>query len=148
MEYFVENGILHIVYQKNCKNTEKFLNIENISNNYEGVIKSRIGFNFPIEFVKKFDKHNELLKYSAKYVIVYKKGDISTKKHELQHAKFYIDNDYRKNIENLWNSFNIKTKNHIEKMLEKMGYDRKVFLDEFQAYYFTEKSNFFGIKLI
>jgi hypothetical protein len=90
-----------------------------------------------------YPKHS-LVKYNAKYIIIYKKGDVKTKKHELQHAKYYIDDEYKKYVEKLFHNFSEKYKNNALKMLKKMNYPDHVLLDEFQAYYFTEKENFFG----
>jgi hypothetical protein len=67
-----------------------------------------------------------------------------TKKHELQHAKYYIDNEFRESVKKLWDSFDSKYKTKVISMLQKMGYPEHVMLDEFQAYYFTEKPNFFN----
>lgn len=88
---------------------------------------------------------NKILSYKdIKYIVVYKKGDIITKKHELQHAKYYLDENFRKEVANLWDSFNNKFKKRALEMLKKMNYPDHVIMDEFQAYYFTEKPNFFA----
>lgn len=101
---------------------------------YEGFVPGRNGYNFP----------------SAKnsYTIAYVKGDVLTKTHEKRHAIFFFDKEYREEVQKLWDSLGAKNQSIIEKFLEKCGYDRKVFLDEFQAYATTEKNpdNFFGIK--
>ena len=55
----------------------------------------RIGFNFPMVFYKKFYK-NKISNYDADYIIVYKKFDILTRRHELLHAKYFMDVNYRK----------------------------------------------------
>lgn len=145
MKIVQEHQILHIIY-KDIHEIPKY--IIDICNAYEGEMKQRVGFNFPMSFVKKTQPKSELLKYNTEYVIVYKKGDISTKKHELQHAKFYMDTDYKKQVHDLWNSFTDSYQKQIILQLKKMHYpdNMDILMDEFQAYYFTEKSNFFGVR--
>lgn len=145
MKVIVEHQILHIIY-KDINEIPK--NIIDICNAYEGEIKQRIGFNFPMTFVKKTDPKSDLLKYNTDYVIAYKKGDIPTKKHELQHARYYMDTEYKKQVHKLWESFSDSYKTQILLQLKKMKYpdNMDILIDEFQAYYFTEKSNFFGVR--
>ena len=118
--------------------------LDPISNIYEGIIINREGHNFPSSFIPK--KHN-LFQYKdkCKYVIgVYHHNSIQ---HELLHAKFYTDETYKTRIINEWNSLEPKVQSHIHKFLRSMGYDDTVIIDEYQAYRYTEKPNFFGIKL-
>lgn len=143
----VVDRILHVIYNKGCVPSE----IEDIATFYEGKINNRFGFNFPMKIVLDFYKDTKLKKsiilpYSncAEYVIVYKKGDISTKKHEIQHAKFFMDQTFRQSVDALWNSLSVKYRDRVTNMLKKMNYPDSVLLDEFQAYYFTELPNFFG----
>ena len=142
-QYIEKDNILHIIYTK-IEHISKC--IIDIANAYEGNMKQRIGFNFPISFVKKINPKSKLLSYGVEYIIVYKKGDIQTKKHELQHAKYYMDELYRKEVKELWESFSEKYRDRILDLLKKMKYpdQTEILLDEFQAYYFTEKPNFFG----
>lgn len=143
MKYVEENHILHIIYDRKEQLPASILEI---CDQYEGKIPERIGTNFPMEFVKKMFPSHPLLKYKAKYVIAYQKGDIITKKHEMCHATFYLDPAYRQKIENMWTSFSETYQKKVHHMLQKMKYpnDPQLLLDEFQAYYFTEKPNFFG----
>ncbi len=138
-----KDRILHIIY-KNITNIPN--DIISISNKYEGNIKTRIGFNIPMSFIKKIDPKHIYTHYNVDYIIVYKKGDILTKNHELQHAKFHMDKQYREQVYSLWNSLTITYKNNVIKLLKKMNYpnNEDILIDEFQAYYFTEKKNFFG----
>ena len=138
----IHHRILHIIYQTlhDITNT-----IHTIANAYEGHIPGRIGFNFPMRFVKKNHPTSDMAKYDADYVIVYKKGDIATKRHELQHAKYDMDPDYKKEVQTLWDSLSTLNQEKVRSRLRRMNYpDREtLLLDEFQAYYFTEKKNFF-----
>ena len=142
----VEDRIIHCIY----KSVDQIEDLVKIADEYEGKISGRYGMNFPISIIKKTKSNiiKEILKYtkSAEYVIVYKKGDYKTKMHELQHAKYYIDAKFREDVKQLWDSLQSKYKSNIIYMLKKMGYPDHVLLDEFQAYYYTEKDNFFGKK--
>lgn len=122
----------------------------------------RIGHNFPmsklIEYVRwkgkrntdlisiVFEKNKTIL-LNSQYIIAYLDGDVLTKRHELQHARFYIDRCFRERVENVWRMMDGCKRQHIEYFLKKLGYPEHVWVDEFQAYYLTEKSNFFGITL-
>ena len=146
MKYHIDNRILHIIYEQKERDSKDFKNICEISKIYEGTdTNSFIGFNFPMKIVP---INNSLYKYInlVDYIIVYKKGDKQTKMHELCHAKFYIDDNYKKSVYNLWNSIEKSSKKNIIDMLLRMKYknDKNILIDEFQAYYHTEKSNFFG----
>ena len=146
MKYKIDNKILHIIYNKKEKNDVILKEIFEISKRYEETDNSNfIGFNFPM---KNVNKNDYLYKYSkiATYVIVYKNGDKQTKQHELLHAKFYTNNEYKELVYSLWNSIENISKKNIIDMLLRMKYknDEKILIDEFQAYYYSEKSNFFG----
>lgn len=150
-EYKCIDKVLHIIYKSNIPSY-----VNNIADKYEGNIPDRIGINFPMNFVKKsFDISliYDIKKYidEAKYVVVYKKGDKITKEHELLHAKYYMDEKYKKSIQLIWDDMKKESKKKVISMLKKMGYDEDredIMIDEFQAYYYTEKSNFFGKNLI
>ena len=143
--FCVKDRILHIVYDdKHALPSD----IEKIASFYEGHVTGRIGFNFPMKAVveckTRVSTCVSTYKDKADYVIVYKKGDIVTKLHELQHAKFFMDLSFREEVALLWNNFSTRFQERATAMLKKMNYPDHVLLDEFQAYYFTESSNFFG----
>jgi hypothetical protein len=149
MQTAFEDGVLQIIYKEISDIPSYIISIADV---YEGVIKNRIGFNFPFEFVKKYNKSfvskiSDLSnKKDIKYIIVYKKGDILTKKHEMCHARYSMDIEYKKNVMKLWTSFTEKYRRGVIDLLKKMNYpdNTDILLDEFQAYYFTEKKGFFG----
>jgi hypothetical protein len=143
MLYQTIQKVLHIVYTDKDKTSSDFQNLTHIANRYEGNISSRIGFNFPMNIV---EKSNSLRKHEADYIIVYKKGDVLTKKHELRHAMYFLDKEYRLSIQTLWDSLSSSSQSSILSMLLKMKYPNNmtILLDEFQAYYYTEKKGFFG----
>lgn len=143
MDYLIKDKILHITYNKKEDILKEIIEIANV---YEGEIRDRIGFNFPISFIKKHYPKSKLLSYNAEYIIVYQKKDIQTKKHELQHALYALNESFRSEVLSLWNSFPLSYQQKINSLLLKMNYpnNSEILLDEFQAYYFTEKPNFFG----
>ena len=57
------------------------------------------------------------------------KGEIFN--HELAHALYYIDNDYKKEVDKL--TYKLENYNGYKRMLIKMGYDSKFVDDEIQA---------------
>ena len=142
---YVKDGVLHIVYQEKKDIDDEIIFFANA---YEGYIPERIGFNFPVEEMIKHDARHpfvkQCLKDQVKYVIVYKKGDVLTMNHELCHAKYGMDEKYRKDVSTLWESLSDKYKKNVKYMLKRMKYPEKdtIILDEFQAYYFTEKGLF------
>lgn len=141
---FVKQGfILHLIYDDHRDLPAEFLNA---CNAYEGYIKGRVGWNVPATMIQTHSPKSPLLKYNAQYVIAYKKGDIQTKRHEMQHARFYLDKDYQQEVHQLWNSFSTAFQQSVTTHLQQMKYpnDPHILLDEFQAYYFTEKPHFFG----
>lgn len=139
----IKNDIL-IIHFKGNKN---FMNqlLDPISNKYEGSIINREGHNFPSNSIP---KEHLLHKYQnqCKYVIgIYHHNSLN---HELLHAKFYIDNNYKQYIINEWNNLKPFVRTHIYNFLKTMGYSDNVIIDEYQAYRYSEKDNFFGIKII
>lgn len=150
MKIYEKDRILHIIFKEKDNDTPPMKEIIQISNVYEGRIISRYGFNFPMDTVRSFikEKKSFLSPYinTSDYVISYKEGDIVTKKHELQHAKYFTDKTFSQRVSLLWESFPLSYQKKVIDMLIKMGYpnDKNILLDEFQAYYFTEKPFFFG----
>lgn len=132
--------IIHFLGDRELMNNT----LDSISNLYEGTIVRREGHNFPSKFIP--DKH-DLGKYKNKcqYVVgVYKTSDL---KHELLHAKFYIDKSYRKSIEDEWQDIPEKKRKYLVDFLKRLGYSDDVLIDEYQAYRYSEQPNFFGIRL-
>ena len=123
--------IKELVFKSKAEMSKK---MESSACDYEGYVPGRNGYNFPNK--------------DGTYTISYVKGDILTKMHELRHAMYFFDPEYRKEVNKLWLSLSCEDRNIIEKFLGKCGYNKKVFLDEFQAYWFTEQEprKFFGLK--
>jgi hypothetical protein len=139
MNIKIQDDIL-ILRFKNNHNMNKIL--DPISNVYEGVIINRIGHNFPIEFVPE----NHILstyKKSVKYVIAI--SNFKNLKHEMLHAKYYLDKTYRDKIIDEFNSLDQDKRSHIQNVLTKMSYPEDKWIDEYQAYTYSEKDNFWGL---
>lgn len=119
-----------------------------ISNIYEGgeLSQAREGHNFPSTFIPMdhpLYKHVESNPACVYVIGVYNPKSIP---HELRHAMFYADTAYRIRIIEEWNAFPEKTRQHITQFLTRLGYKESVLIDEYQAYRYTEKLNFFGIR--
>lgn len=137
----IKNNILTLNFDGNISLMNNLL--DPISNIYEGKLDRRIGHNFPSEFIP--EKHIlSKFKFKCKYVIgiAYLK-DLA---HELAHAKFYLDINYKNNIIKEWYDLDSNIRDHIYNFLKKLGYSDQVIIDEYQAYRYTESKNFFGIK--
>lgn len=117
-----------------------------ISNRYEGPLtQEREGHNFPSSYVPNNHPINKLIKPDCVYVIgCY---NLSSLRHELLHARYFADSDYKKQINTEWDALDTKIKMHITQFLKRLGYPDSVLLDEYQAYRYSEKPNFFGIRL-
>ena len=139
----MKNEILIVNFKGNKAKMNSFL--DPISNAYEGPLNSaREGHNFPASCIPPTHPL-ALYKAHCRYVIgVYNTRSLA---HELQHAKFYLEPDYREKVRREWCSFSLKTQRVITEFLNRLGYPETVHLDEFQAYRETEPENFFGVRL-
>lgn len=146
----VEGEILHVRYNdREGKSSKEIKDLECLASEYEGNMKGRVGFNFPIAPKMKLPQWLQPhINKEIKYLIAYKDGDVATKQHELQHAKYYLDTAFRAKVKEIWDSLSESVQSTISGMLIKMGYPEHVMMDEFQAYLFTEKPNFFGKRII
>ena len=144
----VEGAILHVRYNDRDRSSDKMRDLECLASEYEGNMKGRVGFNFPLTPDMKLPKWlKPHINKEIKYLIAYKKGDVATLKHELQHAKYYLDIEFRSKVDEIWESLSESVQFTVKAMLTKMGYPEHVMMDEFQAYLFTEKPNFFGKRI-
>ncbi len=143
MDVGFRGPVLIVNFKGDRNEMNKILNP--ISDRYEGKIINREGHNFTSDLIP--DQGHKLSKYKSqcKYVIgIY---NLNSLRHELLHAKFALDEEYKRNIKREWYKLPKETRTHITKFLKKIGYQDKVIIDEYQAYRYTEPKNFFGIKL-
>ena len=152
MEWTVKEYVLHGIYDTKEDLSKEILDL---ATRYEGAIPGRIGWNIPFSFLRcQQDVYSKSLIKTygkkAEYLVVYPKKDIQTKRHELLHAKYAMDQTYRKKIHTLWESLLPDDKDRIQTVLCKLHYpdDPEIQLDEFQAYYYTERPSFFGLRSI
>ncbi len=129
-DIFVRDRVLHVKYYTRDMPIE----YDDLGTLYEGYISHRVGANLPMSVLRAKFRTHRFCKYDADYIIVYK--DIQTLFHELLHAKFYLDSDYRKKIQKRWESLSEKEKARIQKKLFQYGYPESVHIDEWQAYGF------------
>jgi hypothetical protein len=142
MKLTLKNEILILHFEGKKDKMNELL--DPISNRYEGPLVNREGHNFPADSIP-VSHYLTPYKNKCKYVI----GLYNTKSlnHELQHAKYYLDTNYRMQVQTEWNELSPEKQNHITMFLTKLGYRKDVHLDEYQAYRATEPRNFFGVYL-
>lgn len=120
--------------------------LDRISNRYEGEMKNREGHNFPVEYIEESDDlYGYVRKNGIRYVIGVYNG--LSVRHEELHARYYLDEDYRRKIEREWEEMEEGKREYIMKFLGRLGYSERMMIDEYQAYRYSEKDNFFGIKI-
>lgn len=149
MKWFVQYRVLHGVYSMTKDIPD---DLHRMADAYEGYIPSRKGWNMPLPIVSTtptFTIPSFLRPFyqQADYLVVYPNNDPQTKKHELLHAKYAMDPIYRADIHKLWNNLTAKQQTRVRTTLLSLHYpdNPEILLDEFQAYYYTEKPRFFGI---
>lgn len=117
------------------------------------------GFNIPGHIVRKFfQKFNDLskkeetlkqilddaLNSTEKFYVIGILKDNNTKrvlKHELTHAMYYLDDEFRKEMNDATNNMDIPTRKFMMRKLKEMGYSKHVIKDEIQAYLSTSPSS-------
>lgn len=68
------------------------------------------------------------------YLVAYIDGDPSTLRHELAHALYYLEPDYRTLARSIWDRLPTDNRNGVANALSSLGYDQANHADEFQAY--------------
>ncbi|KAG2485722.1 hypothetical protein HYH03_015606 [Edaphochlamys debaryana] len=125
--------------------------LDPLSNAIEGVIANRLGHNFALSESSRehaaFKKACGLPK-QVKYVIATLEGDAHSIRHEMCHARFYLESGYRDTVQEVWEQgLSAQQRDSITAFLNRLKYDPVAHVDEFQAYLSTEKANFFGMDL-
>jgi hypothetical protein len=139
--------------------------VRNASARYEGP-NQFVGFNLPTRFVhrsepilwskihrksilkekrksnkkekRKSNKKDNRKSHAIKYLIAYMEGDTESKEHELRHARYFLDKDYKARVHASWTHVKVNNPSLYKKITEKLkdqGYKQDVFEDEFGAYY-------------
>lgn len=80
---------------------------------------------------------------NSKYYLIGSNTDKSTIAHEVAHALFFLDKDYRKKTKEILKKLHKSVYKKAEKVLFELGYDKSVTEDELQAYFSTE---FYSLK--
>ena len=142
MNYQIDKQLLIIRYKNKAVMNQA---LSAISERYEGLSGALEGHNFPASYVQPSDSIYEVVhKHNIQYVIgIY---HVNSLPHEKLHAKYYLDATYKKKIDEEWTQLDDVKRNKIIQFLTKLGYTEKVFVDEYQAYRYSEKANFFGFK--
>jgi hypothetical protein len=116
------------------------------------------GFNIPgyivIDFYRKFYPHyykrelkiyaaiqNFIENYSDNFYIIATFGgadDTSTRDHELAHAMYYLESEYRDNCNDILKQMSLDDLVHVSEKILSMGYNESVLFDEIQAYLSTD----------
>ena len=112
--------------------------LDPISDPVDGTIVGRTGHNFPIECIPSGHWLKSRVKDDVLYVIAYCGSDTLTLNHELLHARYHLDLEYRRQIQRQWEELSDKRKSYICRLLGQMGYKPSVWIDEWQAYHFSE----------
>lgn len=73
------------------------------------------------------------------YVIGTEENNINAIKHEIAHAMFYLNDDYRTQATKIIDNLPELAKHKLEHFLSNVGYHKKHFLDEMQAYVLCDK---------
>ncbi len=86
----------------------------------------------------KSNKKDNRKSHAIKYLIAYMEGDTESKEHELRHARYFLDKDYKTRVHASWTHVKVNNPSLYKKITEKLkdqGYKSDVFEDEFGAYY-------------
>lgn len=142
MRVKLENQVLILHFEGNRDKMNEIL--DPISNIYEGVLVNREGHNFPSSYIP---KSHILYKYKNDSVYVIGVYNGKSVNHELLHARFYMDISYKNRIIQEWNELPATKRDYLVSFLKRLGYSDAVLIDEYQAYRYSESSNFFGLKL-
>lgn len=147
MNYEIDKDDKRLLIIRFNKKSLMINSLSKISKRYEELPENVEGYNFPAKYVIKSDQiYNVITKNKIEYVIgIY---NVNSIKHEKLHAKYYLDQEYKNKINKEWDDLDETIKNKITVFLKKLGYCDKVIIDEYQAYKYSEKKNFFGLKTL
>ena len=85
---------------------------------------------------------DELDERDPKYYLIGSEGNNKiTKRHEIAHALYHLNKDYKNKVNKIIKRITPKLYKHIEEYLLEIGYTKKVIVDEINAYFSTEDSS-------
>jgi hypothetical protein len=97
-------------------------------NVYDGIIES-------------IHKHaNKHIEQKNHYYLIGANNDRKTIEHELCHAFYYLDKDYKKEVDKILKKLHVSLYRKMERVLFEIGYCKEVIPDEFQAYLITDSN--------
>lgn len=102
---------------------------------------SKVETPYDIEMNKALDKICKKTNSKGSYLIGVKSIRSNTFKHELAHAFYYTNENYKKNMDEITKSIKYEKFKVLESKLKEIGYCKKVIMDEIQAYLSTERVN-------
>jgi len=162
MKIYEREHSLQVVFDEDDRSSDVMRDIIYLSSQYDGfegyndekMLPSLDGvtiegYHFPTSILREYIKFNDspLKKYAnvADFIVAYKNEDELSKNHQRQHAKYFTDPNFREAVKELWDSFTPEYRADVKEKLNKSDKpdDDESLIDEFQAFYFTEKPNFF-----
>ena len=85
---------------------------------------------------------DELDERDPRYYLIGSEGDnVTTKRHEIAHALYHLNNEYKRKVDKVVKRITPKIHKQIEEYLLEIGYTKKVVVDEINAYFATEDSS-------
>lgn len=125
-------------------------------------VKDYCGFNLPLKIARKCYSLNKVetpydklfkdiinnIKSKDGYIVGVDKINTSTFYHELCHALYYTNKDYKREMDMITKSISKSNINNFKKNLKKKGYCMEVLNDEIQAYMSTEISKTMTIGIV
>ena len=85
---------------------------------------------------------DELDERDPRYYLIGSEGDNeTTKRHEIAHALYHLNNEYKRKVDKVVKRITPKIHKQIEEYLLEIGYTKKVVVDEINAYFATEDSS-------
>ena len=119
-------------------------------------VKDYCGYNVPFDIAKKCYSLNKVetpydeifieilkkIKIKNSYIIGMNKINNSTFYHELCHGLYYINKEYKKEMDNITNNLSKSNYQKFKNQLKEKGYCSSVTNDEIQAYMATEINRF------
>ena len=133
MNYEIDKNDCRLLIVRFNNKTSMNNALSKISKRYEQIETIAEGYNFPASFVEKSDVIYDFVKKNKiEYVIGIYSG--KSFQHEKLHAKYFLDDEYKKKIDKEWEELDETKRNKIITFLKKLGYCDKVIIDEYQAY--------------